>query len=71
MTLGATTDSSPGTSYIPSKTWLSLTGTIFILLIIPIILEGLVNAFLQKSPEMVSHSDESMKNYSEDIKESE
>ena len=71
MTLGATSDSSPGTTYIPSKTWLSLTGTIFILLIIPVILEALVNSFLQRSPEMISHLDESMKSYDEDIRESE
>ena len=65
MTLGATSDSSPGTTYIPSKTWLSLTGTIFILLIIPVILEALVNSFLQRSPEMISHLDMSLIHISE------
>lgn len=71
MTLGATSDSSPGTSYIPTKTWFSLTATIFILLISPVVLEGLVNNFLQRSPEMISYSNESMKNLDEEIAESE
>ncbi|RAH14866.1 MAG: hypothetical protein CMB56_004170 [Methanobacteriota archaeon] len=71
MTLGATTDSSPGTSYVPSKTWFSLTATVFVLLISPVFLEGLVNKFLQRSPEMISYSNESMKNINEKLEESE
>ena len=71
MTLGATSDSSPGTSYIPSKTWYSLTAAISILLILPIILEPIVNRFLEKSPEMISHSNESLRNINDEIGESE
>ncbi|MBJ23484.1 MAG: hypothetical protein CMB64_02325 [Euryarchaeota archaeon] len=71
MTLGATSDSSPGTTYIPSKTWFSLTATIFVLLISPVFLEGFVNNFLQRSPEMISHSNESMKHADKEIGESE
>ena len=71
MTLGATSDSSPGTTYIPSKTWLSLTATIFILLILPVIIEPLVNRFLVKSPEMKSHSNELMNINNDEIGESE
>ncbi len=71
MTLGATSDSSPGTTYIPSKTWISLTSTIFILLMLPVIIEPLVNRFLAKSPEMVSHSNELMKSNNDEFEESE
>jgi len=71
MTLGATSDSSPGTMYIPSKTWISLTMTIITLLMLPVIMEPIVNRFLEKSPEMISHSNESVKTNSDDIRESE
>ncbi len=62
MTLGATSSSSPGTTYIPSKTWFSLTFTIATLLMLPVIIEPLVNRFLEKSPEMKSYSQESKEN---------
>ena len=71
MTLGATSDSSPGTEYIPSKTWVSLTLTILILLISPVLLEAIVNNFLQRSPEMILHSNQSMKKFESNIEESE
>ncbi len=70
MTLGATSDSSPGTTYIPSKTWISLTATIFILLLLPIIIEPVANRFLTNSPEMILHSNESLRRGNE-IDESE
>ncbi len=58
MTLSISDDSSPGISYVPKSTWISLSLTIIVLFMIPFIMEPLAIHFISRSPEIDSFEQE-------------
>ena len=58
MTLSISDESSPGTTYVPQSTWISLFVTILVLFMIPFIIEPLAIHFISRSPEMNSFEQE-------------
>ena len=61
MTMSQLSDDTPGTSQVPDKSWFSLMGTVFVLLVLPMAIEPLANRLLRTSPEAIAHGNESLR----------